>query len=144
MLQRAHLYSYGTCQSVGNIGKKSAQTVLKRAICLVTKWIEFVEIQIFLNCEKNKDGICWTGSKVDFVELGYGFRGTQCVNNGQISLDRLFKFMSKAFNFEVNDYARVFMDIKNRTAKSPTKFLDTMRHSVAQQIDEANLRPPRK
>jgi hypothetical protein len=113
-------------------------------MCLVTKWIEFVEAQIFLNLEKSEDGICWTGSKVDFVEPGYGLRGTKCVSNGQTSLDKLFKFMSKAFNFEVNDYARVFMDIKNRTAESPTKFLDTMRRSVARQIEEANLRPPRK
>lgn len=124
------------------------QTVLNKAIHLVAQQIEFVETQILLNCSfvagKGEDGIYWTGSKVDFVEMCYGIYGTKCVSNGKISLKKLFSAMCRVFNFEVKDYSRIFMDIKNRAAADRIKFPDLMKRSLMQQIEESDQRPPRK
>jgi hypothetical protein len=107
-----------------------------------------VEKQILSNdiCHTKTDEskLIWTGSKVEFVEFGYGLKGTKCINHGKISLKKLFHGLGKTFNFEVKDYARIFMDIKRRGKDDCTFLLDLMRTSVLQQIEESIQRPSRK
>jgi hypothetical protein len=126
------------------IEKKSAQAILKKAIRLVTKWIEFMETQMFLNLRKGAIAIHWTGSKVEFVEFVYAIYCVGCVNNGEISLKEIFQLMCKTFNIEANDYARIFVDIKNRNGNDRTKFLNLTRRSLTQYMEIADQRPPRK
>jgi hypothetical protein len=103
-----------------------------------------METQMFVNLKEGANAIFWTGSKVEFVEFVYGIYCTRRINNGEISLKKLFQLMCKTFNIEVNDYARIFMDIKNRTGDDRTKFSDLTRHSLIQYIEIADQRPSRK
>jgi hypothetical protein len=103
---------------------------------------------MFLNCnyltKQCKTKYIWTGTKVNFVEFVYAIYGIGCINNGNISLKKLFFYMCKIFNIEVNDYARIFMDIKNRTKDDRTKLLDLMKQSLIYMMEKADQRPSRK
>jgi hypothetical protein len=114
-----------------------------------------VEKQILSNdichTETDESKLIWTGSKVDFVELVYAIYCTGRINNGKISLKKLFHVMCKMFNIEINDYARIFMDIKNRVMSASsdkrfyrTKFLFSMIISETQYMEKADQRPSRK
>jgi hypothetical protein len=86
----------------------------------------------------------WTGTKVEFVEFVYAIYCIGYINNGNISLNELFRYMCKIFNIEVKGHARIFMDIKNRTKGDRTKLLDLMKRSLIYMMEKADQRPSRK
>lgn len=96
------------------------------------------------SANNNKQELYWTGTIVQLVEIGYPLREAKCINNGEISLKKMFDRLGEVFNFEISDYARTFMDIKNRRTDENTKFLDLLTRIEKQIIEEANQRPPRK
>jgi hypothetical protein len=114
--------------------------ILNKAINTVTDQIKVVD----MNFNDPNEGLRWTGTKVQLVELVYPLRGVKCINNGEITLAKLFKVVGTMFNFEVKDYSRIFVDIKNRRTDNNTPFLDSLRREQKRLIEEANLRPPRK
>jgi hypothetical protein len=117
--------------------------ILCKAINIVTEQIKLVNRQIPY-VDNFKEQMYWTGTKVQLVEYVYPLRDVKCINNGKITLKKLFNGFGHLFNFEVNDYARVFSDIKNRRTDDNTPFLDSLRDAQKRLIEEANLRPSRK
>ncbi|MDR1197921.1 MAG: RteC domain-containing protein [Prevotellaceae bacterium] len=86
----------------------------------------------------------WTGSIIEWVELIYALRFVKRINSGKISLKELFQQMGEIFDFEVKEFANYFMNIKNRTNGSRTKFMDLMKDVLLGLMNDADRKPSRK
>jgi hypothetical protein len=127
------------------------EVYLYKAIELIDTQIAWVEKQLLAEqtatlCreEKVQSALKWTGSIAEWVELIYALYLVKRINGGKISLKNLFRQMGEIFDFEVNEFANYFMNIKNRTDEKRTKFTDLMRNSVFERITESDRKPPRK
>jgi hypothetical protein len=136
--QRSGLYMDRTHKFGGKSGKKRALPILNKAIRLVNRQLEVVDKQ------SPAPALYWTGSKVEWVEFNYALNDVKRLNNGKLSLKDQFHAMGEIFHFPVNDYARIFMDIKNRVKEERTKFLDILQQAEKQRMKEADRRPSRK
>ena len=81
----------------------------------------------------------WTGSQVEFVELGYSLLDAKSINNGTITLKELFAALGDFFNFRVTDYYRFFSDITHRTGDR-TLYLDKLKKAFMQHLSESDNR----
>jgi hypothetical protein len=52
--------------------------------------------------------------------------------------------MGEIFDFEVKEFANYFMNIKNRTNGSRTKFMDLMKDALLGRMNDADRKPSRK
>jgi hypothetical protein len=133
--------------------KKNAEIILclDKAVRLVSKQIEFVKWEMQLEkcgqCAgfpKLEGKIKWTGSIVEWVELIYALYSVKRINNGEIYLKDLFQTMGEVFGFEVKEFANYFMNIKNRTDRHRTKFMDLLKDAVLGRMEDADRKPSRK
>ena len=60
--------------------------------------------------------ICWTGTKVEFAEMVYGYYHNKMFNHGNVGIKEIARMLSIAFNFEIDDKTiyRCLQDIKER------------------------------
>jgi hypothetical protein len=86
----------------------------------------------------------WTGSVIEWVELIYALYAVNRINNGEITLKKLFGQMGEIFDFDVKEFANYFMNIKNRTDARRTKFMDLLKNAVLGRMEDADRKPPRK
>ena len=133
--------------------KKNAVIYLRKAIELVDAQIEFVRWQMQM---ENTASYCplakhlehgklqWTGSIVAWVELIYAIHASGHINNGKASLKKIFAVMGETFVFEVEEFSRVFIDIKNRVKGDRTAFLDELKQALMRIMEEADRKPSRK
>jgi hypothetical protein len=123
--------------------------VYERSLFL-TKTILLIETQIdfvFREMQQQQmphNKLKWTGSIIEWVELIYALRFVKRINNGKITLKELFQQMGEIFDFEVKEFANYFMNIKNRTNGSRTKFMDLMNDALLGRMDDADRKPSRK
>lgn len=80
----------------------------------------------------------WTESTASLVELLYALKYSGAINNGNIEIHELAQIFEKMFNIKLDDYYRVFLDIKGRK-KSKTKFLDKLIQDLLRKIDDADV-----
>lgn len=119
---------------------------LEKALELIDLQIAWVEKQLL----SKKDAILcpakfkWTGSIVEWVELIYSLYFVKRINAGKISLAELFRQMGEVFEFEVKGFAVYFMNIKNRSDKTRTKFIDLMKNILIERMIESDRKPARK
>jgi hypothetical protein len=121
--------------------------VLDKALLFVTEQIDIVKCQTSFKCPyagNIKEELYWTGTTAELVEITYPLHWLKRFNNGQITLKKLFQILGKVFNINIKDYARTFMDIKNRKEDKNTPFLDLLAQTEKQKIEEAIQKPPRK
>jgi hypothetical protein len=88
--------------------------------------------------------IKWTGSVVEWVELIYALYAAGKINDGKTSLKELFGQMGEIFDIEVKEFANYFMNIKNRTDKYRTKFMDLLRNAILGRMEASDRKPSRK
>jgi hypothetical protein len=81
----------------------------------------------------------WTGDVINLVELIYGLHLTGQLNHGNISLNELVRWAETNFQVNIGIVQRKFAEIQRRKRISVTKFIDQLRDSVIQKIDEAAL-----
>jgi hypothetical protein len=93
---------------------------------------------------RNTVKIKWTGNIVDWVELIYSLHASGHVNNGKVSLKKLFAVMGEAFGFKVEEFSRVFIDIKNRVKGDRTAFLEELKQALIRIMEKADRKPSRK
>jgi hypothetical protein len=94
--------------------------------------------------KKERSPLKWTGSIAEWVELIYALYLVKRINGGKISLKTLFRQMGEIFDFEVEEFANYFMNIKNRTDEKRTKFTDLMHDALLERMTEADRKPSRK
>ena len=73
---------------------------------------------------QNPTSLKWTGTKMEFVELLYALHEANCFDD--ISLKELFVKMEKLTGCTVQNYYRLFWDIRNRTGEERTYFLNKL------------------
>lgn len=86
----------------------------------------------------------WTGGVVEWVELIYAIHASGAVNGGKATLKRLFSVMGDVFEFEVDEFSRAFMDIKNRVKGDRTSFLDRLKRGLLHRMEQADRKPPKR
>ena len=79
----------------------------------------------------------WTGSKVSLIELIYALHSEGVFNNGASELKDLADFFESAFEIDLGQYHRTFLDIRSRKSER-TKFLNTLREKLLNRMDDAD------
>ncbi len=79
----------------------------------------------------------WTGSKVSLIELIYALHSEGVFNNGASELKDLTGFFESAFEINLGQYHRTFLDIRSRKSER-TKFLNSLREKLLSRMDDAD------
>jgi hypothetical protein len=82
----------------------------------------------------SKGKYTWTDSKAALTELIYALHATKCINNGNIEIKEIANFLEALFRFDLGDYYRDYLQIKNR--QNQTKFIDTLKTALIKKINE--------
>jgi hypothetical protein len=82
----------------------------------------------------SKGKYTWTDSKAALTELIYAIHAAKCINNGNIEIKEIANFLEAVFRFDLGDYYRDYLQIKNR--QNPTKFIDTLKAALIKKINE--------
>lgn len=81
------------------------------------------------------DTLKWTKSKSALVELIYALYFCNCFNNGETNIKKIAAIFEKAFNIDLGDYYRIFIEIAKRK-NVQTVFLETMLSTLKQKLME--------
>jgi len=81
--------------------------------------------------------LIWTGSKVDLIELIYALHAVGSINNGAAEIKELASTLQAAFNIELGDYYRTFIEIRARKINN-TKFLDRLKQTLQNKMYQAD------
>ncbi|GGD45802.1 hypothetical protein GCM10011514_07250 [Emticicia aquatilis] len=76
----------------------------------------------------------WTDKKIDLVELIYAIHTATSINKGKVELSEIADIFGQVFNKDLSNIYRIYSEIKNR--KNPTQYLDTLKESLLEKIDE--------
>jgi hypothetical protein len=117
---------------------------LSKAIRLIETQIDFARWKIKHVIPAHKNRLQWTGSIIEWVELIYALYTIKRINNGEITLKALFQQMGEIFDFDVKEFSNYFMNIKNRTDGHRTKFLDRLRATLLERIEDSDRKPSQK
>lgn len=79
----------------------------------------------------------WTGSKVELIELIYALHTEGVLNNGASGLKEITNFFETAFEIDLGQFHRVFLEIRNRKTDR-TKFLNTLKNKLINRMDDAD------
>ncbi|MEY4835043.1 MAG: hypothetical protein RI980_1158 [Bacteroidota bacterium] len=119
----------------------------KVATILANDLIElYIENQLIMlenkeNSEKSQRKpsvkLTWTGSKVALTELLYALHTEGVFNNGTSDLKDIAKYLEHAFEIDLGDYYRTFLELRMRKT-SRTKFLSSLTDSLIKKMDEAD------
>lgn len=72
-----------------------------------------------------KSTITFTDRNISIIELAYALYYSGSIDNGAADIREICEQLGKAFNIEVNDFYRSFLDIKSRKG-SKTRYLDKL------------------
>ena len=87
------------------------------------------------NQKKKQSKITWSGTIIEFVELGYATVENKSFNNGDIEIKELIQFFCKILNFKVRDCYRVLVDIRKR-AGDRTIYLDKLKKKLMEKLED--------
>lgn len=79
----------------------------------------------------------WTGSKVALVELIYALHTEGVFNNGASELKEVTTFFEAAFDVDLGQFNRTFLEIRARKSER-TKFLNVLREKLILRMDDAD------
>ena len=86
----------------------------------------------------NHTGLRWTGSKVALVELLYALHTEGVLNNGNLSLKEIAKNIESAFNLDIGQFNRIYLEIRNRKTIEKTNFLNSLKENLIRRMEEAD------
>jgi len=78
----------------------------------------------------------WTSSPTDLVELIYALHHSGSIDNGNSELKNIAETLGRAFNIELGDIYRTYIEIKRRR-KDRTKFINSLSASLDSEIEES-------
>lgn len=79
----------------------------------------------------------WTGSKVALVELIYALHAEGVFNNGSAELKEVVTVFESAFDIELGQFNRAFLEIRARKSER-TKFLNSLKDKLILRMDDAD------
>lgn len=82
-----------------------------------------------------KTKLKWTGSKVALIELVYALYAAGVFNDGKTDIKEIADYFETAFNIELGDYYRTYLEIRIRKS-GRTKFLDSLKDSFIKKMDQ--------
>ncbi len=85
--------------------------------------------------ERNANSLQWTGDSINLVEVAYGIWLTGQLNNGNASISEIIRWLEEAFKVNIGRAHRRWTEISQRKRSSYTKFIDRMKESVLERID---------
>jgi hypothetical protein len=77
--------------------------------------------------------LTWTGSKTDVIELIYALHAMDVFNSGSADIKRVARAFERAFNVNLGDYYRIFINIRLRKS-GKASFLDRLREKMNQRL----------
>jgi len=80
--------------------------------------------------------VTWTETSTALAELVYGLKETKAVNNGNISIERLARYLEKVFHTKLDNAYDTWNYICTRANK--TIFLDKMKVALLEKIERKN------
>lgn len=86
----------------------------------------------------------WTGEQVNLIELAYGLYYTGQLGNGNVEVKDIVALLELVFQIKLKSAYHVFGNIRRRKMYSPTRFLDKMRESIQQRVDDDLAYKPKK
>lgn len=125
-------YKYSTTRDA----MAAAIIAYEQLIKYIDKEIDILRFGSSRNEEGFKSNANWTDSTASLVELIYAMQSSGAINNGNIEINELAQIFEKMFNIKLDDYYRVFLDIKARK-KSQTKFLDKLTLELIRRINDS-------
>lgn len=139
--------------SVNNQEKQSPiQNYYHKALMLIDTQLKLVRLKIKNNnsCQnipknqnKMQSNVTWSGSIVEFVELGYATVESKSFNNGDIEIKELIQFFCNVLNFKVKDCYRVLVDIRKR-ADDRTIYLDKLKKKLIEKLEHLENKKKRR
>ena len=79
----------------------------------------------------------WTSSKVALVELIYALHTEGVFNNGASELKEVTTFFESAFDVDLGQFNRTFLEIRTRKSER-TKFLNVLKEKLILRMDDAD------
>lgn len=104
--------------------------------------VRYIEVAITNLSKKNSPsqphkGQNWTGSKVGLIELIYALHTEGVFNHGTSDLKEVTSYFETAFNINLGQYHRTFIEIRARKSER-TKFLNALRENLITRMDKAD------
>ncbi|HQA75399.1 RteC domain-containing protein [Flavobacterium sp.] len=81
----------------------------------------------------------WSAPKVALVELIYAIHASGTCNQGKATLKETISHFEQSFNIKLGQYARKYLEIRNRKTIEKTQFLNTLKQELEKrmvQLDE--------
>lgn len=125
-------YKYSTARDA----MAAAITAYEELIKYIDKEIAILRFSPSKNGDTFKSNLYWNETNISLVEFMYALKYSGAINNGNIEINELAQIFEKMFNIKLDDYYRVFLDIKARK-KSQTKFLDKLKADLLRKINDA-------
>jgi len=91
----------------------------------------------FLEQELLKERRCWSGNKIELVELAYALYHSKRINGGNAELGEIISWLESSLNIDLGQSYRMFIDISRRKLVRHTKFLDEMQHTLITHIQNS-------
>ncbi|PRX53982.1 RteC domain-containing protein [Flagellimonas meridianipacifica] len=79
----------------------------------------------------------WTGNKIDLIELIYALNASGSIK-GRGGIKELAASCESLFDIDLGNYYRKFIELRNRKLVERTRFLDTLKSSLIQRMEEAD------
>ena len=79
----------------------------------------------------------WTGSKVALIELIYALHAEGVFNSGHSDLKEVVNYFETAFNIDLGQFNRVFLEIRARKSER-TKFLNVLKEALLLRMESAD------
>ncbi len=106
--------------------KFKAYEMLRDCLVRKVKDLEKKKDLDFLEKELSKHRRCWSGNKIELVELAYALYHSKRINGGNAELGEIISWLESSLNIDLGQSYRMFIDISRRKIVSHTKFLEEM------------------
>jgi len=80
----------------------------------------------------------WTGDAVNMIELVYGIYLTGQLNNGNVSLNQVVRWMEKNLKVTIGNIQSRFAEISSRKRVGPTKYIDQIKQAILKKLEDDN------
>ena len=122
-------------------GNPNGKDAIENAVSLIgemQKMIGQIPMSEMKQPQSPKAEVKWTGDIVNLVELVYGLVEMGCVNDGNVSIEKLGNALFGLFGLEPKPYSRAYTTIKRRVKDNGGRayFLTEMHNQLEERIDQ--------
>jgi len=111
--------------------------IFARFIC--NGWLREYLLKLLLNAGDHlaiASPLTWTGEKQNLIELAYGLWLTKQINDGNVTLQQIVKWLETSLQVELGSVQKAFANIRSRKRLSPTKYIDQLKDEILKKIDD--------